>query len=112
MPIGGGTIENVPHGTVHIWTGNENNPNYEDMGNFYSAGRDPIFFAHHANIDRLWSVWKTLPGGRRRDPTDADWINSEFLFYDENQDLVSDTFQTVSLYSVSSAAQIDEFIHP
>ncbi|KAJ6292506.1 hypothetical protein OIU78_024643 [Salix suchowensis] len=53
------------------------------MGNFYSAARDPIFFSHHSNVDRMWSVWKTL-GGRRTDLTDPDWLNASFFFYDEN----------------------------
>ncbi|EXB82816.1 Polyphenol oxidase [Morus notabilis] len=57
------------------------------MGNFYSAARDPIFYSHHSNIDRLWSVWKTL-GGKRKDYIDPDWLNSGFLFYDENKQLV------------------------
>nr|CAQ76694.1 polyphenol oxidase [Taraxacum officinale] len=84
---GGGSLESIPHGPVHIWTGDRNQPNGEDMGNFYSAARDPIFYAHHANIDRMWSVWKTL-GGRRNDFTDKDWLDSAFLFYDENAELV------------------------
>ncbi|MCO5554627.1 hypothetical protein L7F22_008159 [Adiantum nelumboides] len=84
---GAGTIENLPHGTVHVWTGNPANPNDEDMGTFYSAGRDAIFHAHHSNIDRLWEVWKGL-GGRRQDLTDADYLNTTFLFYDENAKLV------------------------
>ncbi|KAF1882056.1 hypothetical protein Lal_00038699 [Lupinus albus] len=72
---GAGSVENVPHGAVHIWTCDINQPNIEDMGNFYSAARDPIFFAHHSNIDRIWSIWKTL-GGKRRDITDSDWLES------------------------------------
>lgn len=84
---GGGAVENIPHGPVHVWCGDNTQPNLEDMGNFYSAGRDPIFFAHHSNIDRMWSLWKTL-GGRRTDLTDPDWLNSSFLFYDENAQLV------------------------
>ncbi|KAK8952589.1 hypothetical protein KSP39_PZI003337 [Platanthera zijinensis] len=80
---GAGSLENVPHGPVHIWTGDPRQPNREDMGVFYSAGRDPIFFAHHSNIDRLWNVWKTL-GGKRFDFTDTDWLDAGFLFYDEN----------------------------
>ncbi|KAG9454118.1 hypothetical protein H6P81_007022 [Aristolochia fimbriata] len=84
---GPGTMEQVPHGPVHLWAGDRTQPNLENMGNFYSAGRDPIFFAHHSNIDRLWTVWKTL-GGRRRDFTDRDWLDSAFLFYDENSQLV------------------------
>ncbi|CAI9279714.1 unnamed protein product [Lactuca saligna] len=83
---GPGSLESVPHNPIHLWTGDRNQPNGEDMGNFYSAGNDPIFFAHHANLDRLWSVWKTL-GGRRKDFTDNDWLDSSFLFYDENAEL-------------------------
>ncbi|KAJ4843773.1 hypothetical protein Tsubulata_017398 [Turnera subulata] len=82
---GGGSVENIPHGPVHVWTGDINNqPNGEDMGNFYSAARDPIFFAHHANVDRTWALWKTLGGSRRTDFTDPDWLDAAFVFYDEN----------------------------
>ncbi|KAK8489026.1 hypothetical protein V6N13_130284 [Hibiscus sabdariffa] len=84
---GAGSLENIPHGPVHIWCGDNTQPNFEDMGNFYSAARDPIFYAHHSNVDRMWSVWKTL-GGRRTDFTDKDWLDSAFLFYDENASLV------------------------
>ncbi|KAK7246546.1 hypothetical protein RIF29_41415 [Crotalaria pallida] len=84
---GAGPIENVPHGPVHGWTGDINQPNTENMGTLYSAARDPIFYSHHSNIDRLWSIWKTL-GGNRKDITDPDWLESGFLFYDENKNLV------------------------
>ncbi|KAL0398628.1 UNVERIFIED_CONTAM: Polyphenol oxidase, chloroplastic [Sesamum radiatum] len=84
---GSGSIENIPHGPVHVWTGDRTQPNFENMGNFYSAGRDPIFYAHHSNIDRLWSVWKTL-GGRRQDITDRDFLDASFVFYDENAQMV------------------------
>ncbi|KAK7302745.1 hypothetical protein RJT34_13641 [Clitoria ternatea] len=84
---GAGSVENVPHGPVHIWTGDPRQPNFENMGTFYAAARDPIFFAHHSNIDRMWSIWKTL-GGKRKDFTDPDWLNSGLLFYDENKNLV------------------------
>jgi tyrosinase len=33
------------------------------MSRFNTAALDPIFWVHHANIDRLWEVWL------RRDPT-------------------------------------------
>ncbi|KAI3908241.1 hypothetical protein MKX01_027263 [Papaver californicum] len=84
---GAGTIELVPHDTIHIWTGDKTQPNLEDMGDFYSAARDPIFFAHHANIDRMWTIWKSL-GGNRKDFTDPDFLNAAFLFYDEKKQLV------------------------
>ncbi|KAK9150053.1 hypothetical protein Syun_008362 [Stephania yunnanensis] len=84
---GAGSLENVPHNPVHFWTGDRNQPNREDMGTFYSAARDPIFFAHHSNVDRMWMIWRRL-GGMRRDFTDPDWLNASFLFYDENAQLV------------------------
>ncbi|CAL1397923.1 unnamed protein product [Linum trigynum] len=82
---GPGSFESTPHGPVHLWTGDPAQPNGEDMGNFYSAARDPIFFAHHANIDRVWNVWKAL-GGKRVDFATPDWLDATFLFYDENAD--------------------------
>ncbi|GAA0173759.1 hypothetical protein LIER_27307 [Lithospermum erythrorhizon] len=85
--LGGGSLEGVPHGPVHLWSGDRTQPNFENMGNFYSAGRDPLFYAHHSNCDRMWSIWKTL-GGRRQDFTDPDWLNASFLFYDESAQLV------------------------
>ncbi|EXB55813.1 Polyphenol oxidase [Morus notabilis] len=57
------------------------------MGVLYSAGRDPIFFAH-PNVDRMWSIWKTLDGRKRQDITDSDFLDAGFLFYDENARLV------------------------
>ncbi|XP_068644957.1 polyphenol oxidase, chloroplastic-like [Aristolochia californica] len=84
---GAGSLESTPHGPVHLWTGDRTQPNRENMGNFYSAARDPIFYGHHANVDRMWSIWKSL-GGKRRDYTDTDWLNSAFLLYDENAQLV------------------------
>ncbi|GLJ11685.1 hypothetical protein SUGI_0174610 [Cryptomeria japonica] len=85
---GAGTLENAPHGPVHVWTGSPAQPNIEDMGNFYSAARDPVFFAHHANVDRMWTIWKSLGGKRRVDFNEPDYLQSEFLFYDENARLV------------------------
>lgn len=87
-----GTIENQPHNSIHIWTGDSNQPLGEDMGRFFSAGLDPIFYSHHSNVDRMWTIWKTLPvrrrGMTREDPVDPDWLDSSFLFYDENEKLV------------------------
>nr|AHF20575.1 polyphenol oxidase [Hevea brasiliensis] len=84
---GAGSIENIPHNPLHVWTGDNFQRNLENMGNFYSAGRDPIFYAHHSNVDRMWTIWKTL-GGKRTEFTDPDWLDAAFLLYDENANLV------------------------
>ncbi|TVU14779.1 hypothetical protein EJB05_38272, partial [Eragrostis curvula] len=80
---GPGTIESVPHNPVHLWTGDPRQPNNEDMGNFYSAARDPVFFAHHGNVDRMWYIWNRLRRSNT-DITDPDWLNANFLFYDDD----------------------------
>lgn len=39
------------HDSVHGWVGGS-------MGRVATAGFDPIFWAHHTNIDRLWRIWQ------------------------------------------------------
>jgi len=46
------------------------------------AALDPIFWLHHAQIDRLWKQW-LRQGGGREDPTDSAWLNTTFEFFDE-----------------------------
>ena len=96
MP-GPGTVEWIPHNSMHIWTGDNSRPNAENMGVYYSAGRDPIFYPHHANIDRLWESWRGIVGARRRraDFADPDWLDSSFLLYDEDARLVRITVRDV-----------------
>ncbi|PIA55787.1 hypothetical protein AQUCO_00700245v1 [Aquilegia coerulea] len=79
---GPGTIELAPHNALHTWVGNTQNPEYENLGAFYSAAKDPVFYAHHSNIDRLWDVWRGFRGNS--DINDPDWLDSYFYFYDEN----------------------------
>ena len=31
-----------------------------DMGSFWSSPGDPIFYLHHAQVDRLWTLWQQL----------------------------------------------------
>jgi tyrosinase len=54
------------------------------MGDPNRAARDPIFWLHHANVDRLWKRW-LQQGGGRADPTgNAAWMKTVFRFFDEN----------------------------
>jgi tyrosinase len=49
------------HNRVHLWTGGRNG----HMRYVEFAGFDPIFWAHHAMVDRLWRLWQLdHPGGR------------------------------------------------
>jgi tyrosinase len=46
------------HDRVHVWTGGH-------MGMIPFAAFDPIFWAHHTMVDRLWRLWQLRhPGGR------------------------------------------------
>ncbi|PWA38973.1 putative domain, di-copper centre, Polyphenol oxidase [Artemisia annua] len=84
-----GSVEAGTHTAVHRWVGDSTKPNNEDMGNFtYSAGYDPLFYVHHANVDRMWKLWKDLGIKGRNEPTDRDWLDASYVFYDENMDLV------------------------
>ena len=47
---------NGPHGGLHVRVGG-------DMGAFDYAGYDPIFWIHHANVDRHWARWQRLHDG-------------------------------------------------
>nr|AJT58580.1 polyphenol oxidase [Lilium hybrid cultivar] len=82
-----GSLETAPHGQVHAWTGDCKQPNCEDMGTFYTAAFDPIFFAHHGNLDRLWHVWKSSDA-EHKNYDDVDFLEAAFFFYDENAQLV------------------------
>ena len=42
---------NGPHGSVHVRVGG-------NMSSVAMAGFDPIFYLHHANVDRLWANWQ------------------------------------------------------
>lgn len=39
------------HGQAHLWVGGE-------MSSGGGSPNDPIFFLHHANVDRLWALWQ------------------------------------------------------
>ena len=78
-----GELERVPHGSMHNRVGGF-------MADFTLAALDPIFWLHHANIDRLWVVWlKSDPG--HVNPPDASWLNTPFDFRDENGNPVTNT---------------------
>ncbi|KAL8504018.1 hypothetical protein ACS0TY_022668 [Phlomoides rotata] len=84
---GQGTVERGSHDAVHIWVGQNTKQGF-DLGNFGTASRDSLFCAHHANIDRLWTVWRNLPHNGPRTITSSEWLNANFLFYNEKKQLV------------------------
>jgi tyrosinase len=57
-----------PHGSVHMLAGGQNDhpdPNipynlddFGTMANILISPLDPLFYSHHANVDRIWSEWQ------------------------------------------------------
>ena len=92
-----GAVENSPHNAVHGSIGGA-------MGNPLTAALDPIFWLHHANIDRLWQVW--LNRGNRVNPTQSAWLDFRFNLHDKDGNRVQmrcsevrDTRQVLSGYN-------------
>lgn len=60
-----------PHADVH----NKFLPG--DMSDLQFSPRDPLFYAHHCNIDRLWSSWEAAGHAS------PDFGDAKVFFYDE-----------------------------
>ncbi len=73
----GGQLEGGIHGNVHVFVGGWT-PTNGLMRLFVTAGQDPIFWLHHANIDRMWEVWRGDPS--HTDPTAAAWLTRPYDF--------------------------------
>lgn len=84
-----------PHGSVHVSIGG-------NMGAVNRAGQDPVFWLHHTNVDRVWSQWIRMCGGRQN-PNDAAWLNPTYTFFDENGNAVNMTGSQV----VNTAANLN-----
>jgi hypothetical protein len=80
-----GDIERGVHGNVHCSVG-QTCP-VAVMGLVGVAANDPIFYEHHANIDRMWSCWQHA----HPDEQPGDWEDQEFSFVDETGTLVKRT---------------------
>lgn len=78
-----GLMEQRPHNDIHITVGGVVGSTNGAMADIPTAAFDPVFWVHHANIDRMWSVWAATPGKRWGPmPPDA-WLDEEpWLFVD------------------------------
>jgi hypothetical protein len=83
-------IDSGIHGSIHVLTGTS-----KDMGSVPYAGQDPLFFVHHANIDRMWASWNKNGG---KNPTlgttETAWADRAFVFADANGVRVSRKLST------------------
>ncbi len=58
-------MDQNPHFFTHLALGG-------DMSEFSTVGGDPLFYLHHANMDRIWESWNRLGNSN---PTDPKYLN-------------------------------------
>jgi tyrosinase len=126
-----GALENI-HNLIHNYTGGVN-PFYKDgqadipseprTGDMVNAGVtafDPIFWAHHANVDRLWDEWQHRnPDVGPDDPQDIlppwnmtvqDTASTRKLGYEYMA--ASHVFPTDSATALRSFRSVPATVHP
>lgn len=69
--FGTGKIEKYPHNIMHVLIGGQGTLGLMNDPDF--AALDPLFYVHHANIDRLWSVWNKTT--THVNPVEAQWLS-------------------------------------
>jgi hypothetical protein len=77
---GNNRLESTPHGPIHNYVGGVNGSEVGDMTDFETAARDPIFFAHHGNLDRLWETWRRDPRRKMSEPNTNPFLSHAFVF--------------------------------
>jgi tyrosinase len=66
-----GLVEQTPHNHVHTHVGGA----FGHMATYHSP-LDPIFWSHHANVDRLWVEWNLDAGNPNTN--DSAWTGTQF----------------------------------
>jgi tyrosinase len=57
-----------PHNLGHDWVGGT-------MAVIMTSPNDPVFFLHHANVDRIWAQWQQIHGVNTYSPTSGYPLN-------------------------------------
>src|SRR5690242_7100494 len=68
-------LETAPHNPVHNLIGGA-------MGDVAISPRDPLFWVHHANIDRLWLAWFEAGDGRHMPRAYQNYWDGSFQYGD------------------------------
>jgi tyrosinase len=68
-----GGVETQPHDMAHVLVGGGDEQTIGLMSWPDLAGLDAIFWLHHANIDRLWEIWRQTSTSHGN-PNDPNWL--------------------------------------
>ncbi len=88
-------IESNVHGNVHCSVMDCPVP---DMGAVGYSSNDPVFWAHHANIDRMWDCWTNLGN---TNPTDSSYLQKKFSYIDPSGNLVTNSIADLSTGTIT-----------
>jgi tyrosinase len=94
------SLNRSEHGTIHMAIGRGR----MNMGHPTTAARDPIFWLHHANIDRLLPVWVKTSASHKAPDTFVGWDPKIYRFPKPGGGLETPTIQQLAL---NSAGAID-----
>jgi hypothetical protein len=67
-------LDTNPHFLTHLAVGG-------DMADFATVGGDPLFYLHHANLDRIWESWNRLG---HTNPIAPEYLNRTFAYGDRS----------------------------
>ncbi|WP_159992922.1 tyrosinase family protein [Roseomonas sp. 18066] len=86
-----GQIERSPHDLIHFAIGGwipgtlPGEGTGGLMSNVQTAAFDPIFWVHHANIDRLWTAWEAEAGRVWGQVPPSEWLSDPaWAFHDQD----------------------------
>jgi tyrosinase len=79
-PVFSRAVEGSPHGGVHNFIGDGD----RDMSSLFQSPRDPVFWLHHCEIDRIWEG--ALKAGFP--PPGGAWLENRHPFFDEDGRLI------------------------
>lgn len=86
-----GLIERIPHNMIHFAVGGSVGAVAGAMGSVQTAAFDPIFWVHHAMIDKLWADWMCLPGRQWGTLPDDAWFDeTPWAFHDASGAVVEE----------------------
>lgn len=86
---GQGLLEQGPHNDGHDWIGTRIGKN-RTMGTLRNAAADPMFYMHHCNIDRIWSLY-TNPQPDPKGP----WGKTKYNFLDVDGSVITWSIQDI-----------------
>lgn len=106
-----GLLEQRPHNDIHLAVGGVINSSNGAMAEITTAAFDPVFWVHHANIDRMWAAWAAAPGKAWGPVPSPDWFDEKpwnFVDADGSEHKVSrrDAIALLAAYDVGYSNQL------